>query len=151
MSSSIDFYQISLKLLLKNSEGKILALKGHPKGSYSGYYDLPGRRINEDEFNTPYEELLKREVHEELGNIQLTMQSAPIAIGRHNVPNTNKQNPYGKDIHIFYVFFMAEYLGGEITISDEHNGYDWLKISSQNDSEYFKSGLLEEMRMSHLY
>ncbi len=151
MATPIDFYQISLKLLLKNTAGEILALKGHPQGTYAGYYDLPGGRINEDEFNTPYEELLKREVQEELGNIQFSMQSAPIAIGRHNVPNTIKQNPYGKDIHIFYVFFMAEYRGGEITISDEHSGYDWLRITPSNDSDYFKSGILEGVRMSRLY
>ena len=62
-----DFYQVSLKALIKNQEGKVLALKAVDTGSFAGFYDLPGGRIDMDEFHTAYIDILKREIAEELG------------------------------------------------------------------------------------
>lgn len=147
MNSPIDFYQISLKLILKNPDCKILALNGHSEGSYANYYDLPGGRINENEFNTSYDELLRREVLEELGDIQLKIYPKPVALGRHSIASSIKQNPYGRDIHIFYIFFEAQYEAGDIHISEEHTGFSWLEVNPENANTYFKSGLLDGIQM----
>ena len=48
--SKRDFYQISLKTILKNDKDQVLILNGHPQGSFAGFYDLPGGRIDKDEF-----------------------------------------------------------------------------------------------------
>ena len=62
MEKEKDFYQISLKLLLKNDVNEILALKAVDSGRFAGFYDLPGGRIDVDEFRTDFGEILAREI-----------------------------------------------------------------------------------------
>ena len=62
-----DFYHVSLKAILKNKAGEILILKARQQGTFSGFYDLPGGRIDEDEFSKSLLEILKREISEESG------------------------------------------------------------------------------------
>ncbi len=72
MAKERGIYQVSLKLLLKNNKGEILALKAADNGSYAGYHDLPGGRIDADEFNTDFTEIIEREVKEEIGDIKIS-------------------------------------------------------------------------------
>jgi 8-oxo-dGTP diphosphatase len=145
MSKEKDLCQISLKLLLKNTSGKILALKAVPRGSYAGFYDLPGGRVDTDEFKTNFADIVSREIAEELGNVQYKLTPKIIAYGRHIIP------PYltktGKETHVLYLFFGAKFLGGEIKTSDEHAGYDWLDLKNIEPAKYFTSGLLEGVKM----
>ena len=41
------------------------------------------------------------------------------------------------------IFFKARYLGGDITISEEHAGYKWLDLKTEPASRYFTGGFLE--------
>ncbi len=50
MLNKRDFYMVSLKVFLKNNKGEVLILKSLMGGSYEGFYDLPGGRINIDEY-----------------------------------------------------------------------------------------------------
>jgi 8-oxo-dGTP pyrophosphatase MutT (NUDIX family) len=145
MKKEKDFYQVSLKLLLKNSEGKILALKAVHNGSYAGFYDLPGGRIDTDEFKTDFSNIIAREVVEEIGNVEFQIQQNPVAVGRHLIPASMTSS--GKDIHVLYLFFEAHYGGGELKISSEHAGYQWLDLAKIDPAEYFTSGILEGIRM----
>ncbi len=140
-----DFYQISLKLLLKNNEGKILALKAIDDGTYSGYYDLPGGRIDTDEFRKDFSEILRREAMEEIGDVTFQLHDKPVAIGRHLIPAG--MTSAGKDIHVLYLFFLGKYTGGNVTISSEHTEYVWLDLDTIDLGRYFKSGILEGIRM----
>ena len=79
---TIDQYQISLKLLLQNENNEILALGARDDGIFAGYHDLPGGRIDQEEFTTPIEQILLREVYEEIGNVNITINPMPIAVGR---------------------------------------------------------------------
>lgn len=144
MKKENDFYQVSLKILLKN-KGKILALKSAKYGSYANYYDLPGGRIDTDEFETNFTEIINREVAEEIGDVKFKYRQNPVATGRHLIPGSITSS--GKDIHVMYLFFEAEYLSGEIKISDEHIGYEWFDLSKINLTEYFVSGILEGIKM----
>ena len=45
MAKDNDFYQISLKVILKNDKGEMLALGGAVGGVFEGFHDLPGGRI----------------------------------------------------------------------------------------------------------
>lgn len=146
MKKERDFYQISLKLLLKNNKGDILALKAVDNGSYAGYYDVPGGRIDIDEFETDFSEIISREISEEIGDIEFRIQSkSPVATGRHLIPSSLTRT--GKDIHVLYLFFEAEYLTGDVKINHEHTDYQWLDLEGIDLTKYFTSGILEGIKM----
>ena len=136
-----DFYQISLKTILKNDKEEVLILNGHPRGSFAGFYDLPGGRIDVDEFTTPFTESIQRELKEEVGNISVTVNPKPVALGRHLIPASMTEER--KDLHVLYIFFEARMVSGNITISQEHDGYQWINLSTSEPAKLFKSGILE--------
>jgi 8-oxo-dGTP diphosphatase len=140
MSDEKDLYNVSLKLLLKNEKGEVLALKADPNGTLAGFYDLPGGRINKDEFYTPMMDILMREVHEEIGDVNVTISPKPIGVGRHIV----QKDP---EIHIFIVLFEAQITGGEIIISSEHSGKVWVDLLKEDPKKYFTSGHLQAIEM----
>lgn len=139
--SDRDFYQVSLKVFLINDKDQILALKAHNKGSYSGFYDFPGGRIDRGEFTTSFEEIIRREIQEEVGNIKFSLDANPVALGRHLIPASEAKG--GVDIHVLYIFFKARYISGEIIISEEHNDVMWFNPKTQDPKNFFKSGNLE--------
>lgn len=147
MKKEPDFYQVSLKLLLKNKEGSVLILKAVDNGSFAGYYDLPGGRIDTDEFNIDFSEIVKREAKEEIGNIEFTLNQKPVAIGRHLVPELLPLNKLHRDVHVLYVFFEAEYISGDIEISNEHTDYKWINLNEFDLEKYFTSGILGGVKM----
>ncbi len=145
-----DFYHVSLKLLLKNSEGHILILKVPEEFSMSGFYDVPGGRIDRDEFATKLESILRREVKEEIGDVDVHINLNPIAVSRGVIP-ASKRREGKEDLHIFYVFFEANFKGGDVRISDEHVGHEWINLSEIDPKKYFTGGILEgiEMFLAH--
>ena len=146
MKKEKDLYQVSLKVIIKNSKGEILAMKADPNGSYAGFYDFPGGRIDIDEFHTPFSEIIKREIEEEIGNnVVYTLHPKPVATGRHCIDAKFAKG--GKDIHVIYLFFEAQYVSGQVVISDEHTGFEWLNLSKIKPEQYFKSGNLEGLKM----
>ncbi len=141
-----EFYHISLKLLLKNSEGQTLVLKALDNGTFGGYHDFPGGRIDKNEFTTPFTEILKRELDEEVGNIDVVINNVPVAVGRHLIFakfTATKE----KDIPVLYLFFEGQYLGGNIETSEEHNGFEWIHLEDVNLEQYFTSGILDGVKM----
>ncbi|MFH1315719.1 MAG: hypothetical protein ABIH67_04990, partial [Candidatus Uhrbacteria bacterium] len=61
------------------------------------------------------------------------------ALGRHKLSSDGT--------HVLYVFFEAVYHGGDIKISNEHEGHDWLDLTGANLEDLFKSGNLEGIKM----
>jgi len=145
MKKEKDFYQISLKVIIKNDNGEILLLNADPQGSFAGFYDLPGGRIDTDEFTTPFFDIIKREISEEVGDIKYSLSSKPVAVGRHLIPASMSKN--GSDIHILYLFFEAKHISGEITISNEHIGFKWADLTKEEPAKLLKSGNLEGIEM----
>lgn len=143
--SNKDFYQISLKVILKNNKGEILILKDQKNGSFTGFYDLPGGRIDEEEFNTSFTKIIKREIIEELGNIEIIIKEKPVALGRHLISTNITSNK--KSIRVLYVFFEAELLGGKIKIGEEHTEFEWVNLNNVKTAKLFKSGILEGINM----
>ena len=138
-----DWYNISLKIFLKNDKGEILALKAVADSTLAGFYDFPGGRINNDEFETDYETLIKRELEEEIGlDVQYKLSLKPVSFGRHNY-FSKSQN---KDIRILWLCFGAQYLSGKIKISPEHSGFAWLNFSKIKLEDYFTAGPLEAVK-----
>jgi 8-oxo-dGTP pyrophosphatase MutT (NUDIX family) len=116
-----DRYQVSLKCMLRDREGRVLFLYAKKGGNDYGYYDLPGGRIEDYELNVPLEGILRREIKEEIGDVDIEVDMHPRSLLRAGI---------GPDMatHIFYVVFEGKYLGGEIKTSDEHEeGFVWEK------------------------
>ena len=109
----------------------------------TGFYDLPGGRINVEEFETDYETIIQRELEAELGTeIKYKLNLKPVSFGRHNY-FSRRQNP---DIRIFFLCFETEYLGGSVKISSEHADFTWLNLHKIKLEDYFKKGSLEALR-----
>jgi 8-oxo-dGTP diphosphatase len=143
MQKERGWFNVSLKVFLKNDKGEILALAARPTSSLTGYYDLPGGRVDEDEFETDYETQIKRELSEEIGSLvkyELTLK--PVSFSRHSYYSQRQ----GKEIRGFYICFEAKYLGGEIKISGEHIGYKWINVRQIKLEDYFLKGPLEAVR-----
>lgn len=136
-------FHIGLKLILENQKGEILALKMPTGSSMSGYYDLPGGRINSDELKTPYRKIIKREILEEIGEkVKYRLVQKPVSIARHFYfsPKLKKEGS------IFFIFFKAFYLSGIIEISDEHINYQWIRLNDRSILKYFTKGLREGLQ-----
>lgn len=118
MKKSPAVYYVALKALFKK-DGRVLFLKR----TESGNFDLPGGRIDTDEYATPLEEILRREIREELG------EKISYHIGRPLF--TYRQQYFGKGgPDIFMIVHEVELLGGEIELSDEHNEYVWIDLQN---------------------
>jgi 8-oxo-dGTP pyrophosphatase MutT (NUDIX family) len=140
-----DFYHVSLKAILKNKDSKVLILKARQSGTFSGFYDLPGGRIDEDEFSKSLPEILRREISEESGITDITVSAVPVATGRHCIKKEHSKTE--KDIHVFYVFFEVQLKSGDVSISHEHENHAWINLNDIILEEYFTSGILEGMKM----
>jgi len=140
-----DKYQISLKVILTNQKGETLLFKCVENGSFAGFYELPGGRIDVDEFAAPLIDIVERELHEEVGEVQFDLHQQPVALGRHQIQPEFTEDK--KATRVLYVFFEAELLSGEVVISDEHIGFEWVKLSGIELEKYFKSGILEGIKM----
>ena len=88
---------------------------------------------------------MSREIKEEVGDIEFSLNEAPVAVGRHLLKSHISYE--SEDIHVLYLFFEARYLGGEMKISDEHKSFKWLDPNAIKPEDYFTSGILEGIKM----
>jgi 8-oxo-dGTP pyrophosphatase MutT (NUDIX family) len=118
------FYVGQKAFIEKN--GEILILK-HEKG-----LDFPGGKIKENELDFIGE--LKREVLEET-RLEIEVDE-PFVVWHTKFP---------KNGHFIYlVGFRCRYISGEIKLSDEHLGYEWVNIQnyeSLDDGETYFGAL----------
>ena len=138
-----DWYNVSLKVFLKNKEGKILALKCPAGSEMADFYDIPGGRIDPDEYTVPYEDIIKRELAEEISpDVKYKLNLKPVSFARHRY-FSQRQN---KEVRILFLYFAAEYLGGEVRVSHEHTVAAWLDINNIKIEDYFVLGCLEGVK-----
>jgi 8-oxo-dGTP pyrophosphatase MutT (NUDIX family) len=145
--SKVANYQISLKCFLKNNKWETLILKTTPSSSFLGTYDFPGWRIDEDEFETHYIYILKREIFEETGIKDVKIENKVVAIARHKVLAELRKTEK-KDNYIFYIFYEWILKCDECAIiSDEHADFKWVKLEDIVLEDYFMSWYLEGVKM----
>lgn len=87
-------------------------------------WELPGGRFNIGEEFLKSEEVLRREILEELGPaIQYTV--GPV------IHTFVVQFRYGlrKGDYVFLVVFRCDFIGGEIQLSHEHESYKWISLN----------------------
>lgn len=106
-------YRVDLKVLLKKGDEFLFLefLDGEK-------IDLPGGRIDVGEENTSLEEIIAREIKEELGEEVKYILGKPVFQYRVFL----KERGWS----IFLTIYEAEYLSGEIKLSDEHSDYKWV-------------------------
>ncbi len=134
-----DFYQISLKIILNNKKGETLILKSHSTGTFKGKFDLPGGRVEDNEFEKPIEKIIAREIKEEIGNVKFKINLKPAGIGRYITAK--------RKTRIFYILFEAKYQSGKVKISEEHMDFKWVKLNKNNIGKLFHKSLLEGVKM----
>ena len=115
---------VGVKGLIRNARGDILLLHAGPspwRDRKESYWDLPGGRIEEgdDELTT-----LRKEIREETGIRDIynedylqTVLSTPV------LPIKDNDRTAGLLLRIWQVKIREE---NEITISQEHIGYEWV-------------------------
>jgi len=132
---SPDLFQVTQKLLITDDQNQLLILKA----VIGDFYDLPGGRLNLQEFNVSLPQCLEREVVEELGTeVKLEIEYQPVAVEPGVLWDKHLQTDHYR--RIFILGYKAKYLGGEIKLSDEHEFYKWVDIDCFDPRGLFRPG-----------
>lgn len=123
-------FNIGLKVILKNSKGKILGLEAHKNGPMADYYDLPGGRIDDNEIGKPFLEVLAREIEEELGEIDYQLDDKPATALSWEWPNGQAMT---------FIYWEGLYQSGELAITDEHLSHQWIEPTEEELNKHFTS------------
>ena len=118
-----------------------MILKTPETSTYKGKYDLPWGRIDQDEFYTDLLEILDREIKEEVWDIVYDVKSKPVAVSRHRAEHKTRIED------IFYCFYDAKIISGNIIVSSEHSDFKWVKLDEVILEDYFISGILDWVKM----
>ncbi|MDX1958403.1 MAG: NUDIX hydrolase [Leptospiraceae bacterium] len=131
--SKHGFFQITQKVFIRKGD-ELLVMKDHK----SGEGDLPGGRMDQDEFFSDWLESLQRELLEELGaEFKIKIYPDIFIVHKHRVNNGN---------HPCIIFgYKAEYVSGEIILSEEHDFYKWVDIKTYKPETLFSEYMLETM------
>lgn len=117
-------FGIATKAIIKNKDGKYLVLyKSETEEISPNEIDIPGGRMK---FGESAEESLMREIREELG-IDIEIGSPSRVWGF--VKN---------DLHLVGITFLAEYTGGELSLSGEHTKHEWVDKNNILNGDYPK-------------
>ncbi len=150
MDLSIQHYAISLKVILKRKDWKVLVIKVPEGPRMWWYYDLPWWRIDVWEFKVDLLDILWREIYEELWNIKFQLQWTPIANARVYCKPCEK---YNYEEYIFYNFYEWRYLWGDIKLSNEHCEYKWIDLEGVNIEtyflEWFRDGIVQYLQLKN--
>lgn len=115
--SSHALYQITTKALIRRGS-KVLVLY-RPNGAI----DFPGGRIDESERSLDWTSSLQREVTEELG------RDISIIIGKILFVGKRSYEHNGSTHHVATLFYDCDYVDGNVALSSEHVGFEWLDLS----------------------
>jgi 8-oxo-dGTP diphosphatase len=107
-------FNVSFKLLLRKKNQILVLIQ-----TYMKFLDLPGGRMEIGEELLPIENLFKREITEELGGNVKYKILGPVM--QYRQFNTTTQT------YVLVTAYEAEYLSGEIKLSDEHEKYEWVE------------------------
>lgn len=123
------WFQITLKLVLWRN-GRFLALRD----SHSGFGDLPGGRIGQDEL-ADFHGALRRELAEELGPAcKVHLSREPICVFPHFVMKDNAP--------ALAIVYEGDLLDGEPVLSDEHTESRWMS-PEEDPAELFVGTMLD--------
>ncbi len=137
-----ELFHLSVKALIRDSEGKVLVLEANPKHTSVKHWDLPGGRLHK---GMDLETTLRRELEEEIGlKAVKIIELLDCSISNHRV------NFEPNSVGIVLFTFICEIPENEkIELTDEeHISFDW--VSSQKASELlshkFSTSLTEKLK-----
>lgn len=116
----IQTFEVSLKAFIRDGN-RVLMLRE----ADTGYWELPGGRIDAGEEWQDHAAILTREIGEELG---LDLRITPTE----RVATWTRQRP-DDGVFQFIVGRVCLYRGGAITLSGEHDRFDWLDRKAAAD------------------
>ncbi len=129
--SDHGFFQITQKAFIR--KGNLLLVMRDKK---SGEGDLPGGRMNQNEFFENWIDSLKRELEEELGtSMKLKISEDVILIHKHRVNLGNHP--------CVILGYDCEYISGDINISEEHDFFEWVDIKTFKPETFYSEYMLE--------
>lgn len=117
-----DLFQLGIKALIRNPEGKILLLQANTKNwvtKKETHWDLPGGRIHR---GATTEETLCREIMEETGISEVkSIQMFSSTISPFRVP-------IGEDtVGLVLFIYTCKAVADKIQLSSEHINYSWFE------------------------
>lgn len=131
--SEEKLFEIALKLFVR-WEGRLLVLTA----GNTGAGDFPGGRLAPVDTLFDLRSSMKREIVEELGpDVRLKVSSKPLF----QFPYTSKNNT----VEVLGLAHAADWAGGEIRLSDEHTGFQWL--SPDEALGHYRDHFLAGLRM----
>ena len=113
MNTDHAIYQIGLKVLLQK-DNRVLLLRDKD----TGLIDLPGGRISSSEAALPLQDILNREIREELSSSIAYTLGGPIFQYR-------RTPPY-QEIGVLITVYGGNFISGDIALSEEHGSYEWV-------------------------
>lgn len=120
-----DLFNVGVKALIRNKDGKVLVLKlnNHEMESRVGWngqdmWDIPGGRIKKGS-NAP--ETLEKEVHEETGRKILSTKFLTSVFA-----STRLKNEFYDDIGLILFVYDVEIDEGAIILNPENDLYEWV-------------------------
>ena len=129
------FFQITQKVFIRKNNLLLVM-----KDKKSGQGDLPGGRMNVDEFFQDWLLSVYRELEEELGpEFKIKIEPTPYFIHKHLVNDGNHP--------CIIIAYTANYISGDIKISDEHDFYKWVDVYSYEANELFSEYMLEAVNL----
>ncbi|TGK28096.1 NUDIX hydrolase [Leptospira gomenensis] len=133
--SKHGLFQITQKLFLRKEE-EFLVLRDRK----SGLGDLPGGRMNEDEFFEDWSLSMEREIEEELGtNVRIRVRQKPLFVHKHRVNEGN--------FPCIIIAYHADFLGGEIVLSEEHDYIAWENVKTYDPNSLFSEYMLDAVNL----
>jgi 8-oxo-dGTP pyrophosphatase MutT (NUDIX family) len=140
-------FEIGIKALIVNGEGKILLLKaGEEEKKYENvdFWDLPGGRIQGDE---TIEETLRREIEEELG---IDGRNLIIKELFDATISTFKIRKEGKQFGLMLIVYRCELPpDAKFDLSKEHFSYGWISVGEAGKllSTKFDNGFIKRLKL----
>lgn len=123
---------VGVKAVIRDEQRGCLLIQRSSKDTGPGHWDLPGGRMEDNE---TFSEALTREVAEELPGSSLV--SVGKQVGAFRLPFD-----VAEDTSLVLLFFeVAVALPREIALSEEHEAYKWVRVSSDIPQE----GVNEEL------
>ena len=120
---------IGVKALIVNDGGKVFITQEPTHFVGGGRWELPGGKIANGEEAVPLEDILRREVKEELGD------KFQMSIGNLiDVMRRPWNKPGASADQVMLAVFRCRYLGGDITLSHENNDFAW--VTAKDVSQY---------------
>jgi aminoglycoside 6'-N-acetyltransferase len=110
----LQSFQVSLKAWILDQD-RVLFVRERA----TGYWEIPGGRIDVGEEHTPQPDVLARELREELGSENCITIGAPIV-------TWVRQRP---EDFVFVVGYLCRYGGGQLQLADEHDTLAWFDVS----------------------